>query len=519
MSNSTIQNKIVASHDVIIIGSGFSGIGAGIRLTQEGINDFIILEKHKNLGGTWRDNNYPGCECDVPSALYSYSFAQNKNWSKVFAGQEEILSYTEKTARDFGIMPFLRFGINVQNIVWQEEQQIWLVYTEQGTYQANKVISCVGYLHEPILPKLNGLESFNGEVFHSSRWNHELDLTGKRVAVIGTGASAIQFIPEIQPKVKELVAFQRTPQWILPKPDIKVNKLVRGLFHLPFSLNLFRKTLYVGMETFGLGFRHPKILKRLQGLAKWHINRHIKDETLKKKITPDYTMGCKRVLLSNHYYKAIAKENVEVIASGVESISGNTITASNGEQCEADVIILGTGFHVSDVPIAKHVQGKSGKTMDEIWQGSPEAYRGTTITDFPNFFLVLGPNLAIGHNSAFIIIEAQLDYVVGALIEMRDKKVTRLEVNSQAQKNYNVEVQRDLQSTVWNTGGCSSYYIDENGKNSIGFPWSTLKLRKMLAKFDSQAYHVETQSQLDSNNDIETAAEKNSVAKSETENA
>jgi len=506
------QLAIVASHDVIIIGSGFSGIGAGIRLTREGINDFIILEKHQNLGGTWRDNTYPGCECDVPSALYSYSFAQNKNWSKVFAGQEEILNYTENTARDFGIMPYLRFGIHVQNIVWQENEQIWLVHTEQGIYQANKVISCVGYLHEPIMPKLPGLESFDGAVFHSSRWDHDLDLAGKRVAVIGTGASAIQFIPEIQPKVKELVAFQRTPQWILPKPDIKVNKLVRKLFHLPFILNLFRKTLYLGMETFGLGFRKPAILKRLQGVAKWHINRHIKDEVLKEKITPDYTMGCKRVLLSNHYYKALAQDNVTVVASGVDKIEGNTIIASNGEQYDADVIILGTGFHVSDVPIAKHVQGKSGKTMDEIWQGSPEAYRGTTITDFPNFFLVLGPNLAIGHNSAFIIIEAQLDYVMGALTEMRDKNLSRLEVNSQAQKLYNKKVQKDLQTTVWNTGGCSSYYIDENGKNSIGFPWSTLKLRKMLAKFDSQAYQVKTQSDFD-----QQQAEKNTLMMKESE--
>lgn len=236
------------------------------------------------------------------------------------------------------------------------------------------------------------------------------------------------------------------------------------------------------MEIFGLGFRKPAILKRMQVIAKWHINRHIKDKELKQKITPDYTMGCKRVLLSNHYYKALAKDNIDVIAS-------------NGEQYDADVIILATGFHVSDVPIAKNVQGKSGKTMDEIWQGSLEAYRGTTITDFPNFFLVLGPNLAIGHNSAFIIIEAQLDYLVSALIAMRDKKATYLEVNSQAQKLYNEKVQQDLQTTVWNTGGCSSYYIDENGKNSIGFPWSTLKLRKMLANFDSQAYRLDKKSE------------------------
>ena len=497
-------NNLVAQHDVIIIGSGFSGIGAGIRLTQEGINDFIILEKHPNPGGTWRDNTYPGCECDVPSALYSYSFAQNKHWSKVFAGQEEILQYTEKTAHDFGVLPFLRFGIHVNTIAWQETQQHWLIFTEQGIYQANKVISCVGYLHEPILPKLPGLENFNGEVFHSSHWQHDLDLTGKRVAVIGTGASAIQFIPQIQPQVKQLIAFQRTPQWILPKPDIKFNALARGYFKLPFTLTLFRKTLYLAMEAFGLGFRKPAMLKRLQKLATWHINRYIKDEDLKKKVMPDYTLGCKRILLSNHYYKALTKDNVEVIASGVDSISGNTVIASNGEQRDVDVIILGTGFHVSDVPIAKHVRGKSGKTMDEIWQGSPEAYRGTTITDFPNFFLVLGPNLAIGHNSAFIIIEAQLKYVMSALVEMRDNKLATVEVNSQAQQHYNEKIQNDLQNTVWNTGGCSSYYIDNNGKNSIGFPWSTFKLRKLLAQFDRSSYHITTQANVEKLRHVES---------------
>ena len=485
------KDRLLAHHDVIIIGSGFSGIGAGMRLVQEGIQDFLILEKHESLGGTWRDNTYPGCECDVPSALYSYSFAQNKDWSKIFAGQEEILAYTQNTAQKFGILPFVNFGISVQNIEWQEAEQVWLVFTDKGRYQANKVISCVGYLHEPIMPKIPGLAHFEGEVFHSSRWDHTVDLTDKRIAVIGTGASAIQFIPKIQPLAKELIAFQRTPQWILPKPDISINTFFRGVFHLPFTLNFFRKSLYLAMEIFGLGFRHPRLLKRLQGLAKWHINRNIKDDKLKKKITPDYTMGCKRVLLSNHYYQALAQDNVEVIASGVEKIEGNTIIASNGERCEADVIILGTGFHVADVPIAKHVKGNSGKTMDEIWQGSPEAYRGTTITDFPNFFLILGPNLAIGHNSAFIIIEAQLNYVMDALTEMRNNNISRLEVSSQAQQAYNEKVQKDLQSTVWNTGGCTSYYIDENGKNSIGFPWSTLRLRKMLARFDEQAYTLD----------------------------
>ena len=248
---------------------------------------------------------------------------------------------------------------------------------------------------------------------------------------------------------------------------------------------------YTELEAFGIGFRKPSILKRLQSLAKLHINSRIKDPTLRAKLTPDYTLGCKRVLLSNDYYPALAKDNVDVHASGVTAVEGSSLIAADGSRCEADVIILGTGFHVSDVPIAKRVRGASGKTMNEIWQGSPEAYRGTTLSDFPNFFLVLGPNLAIGHNSAFIVIEAQLDYIMGALKEMRKNHTQRLEVSHIAQQKYNDTVQQALQSTVWNTGGCSSYYIDQNGKNSIGFPWSTITLKKLLAKFDAKAYSQE----------------------------
>jgi len=484
------MTQLIKTLDTIIIGSGVSGIGAAIRLTEQGMNDFLILEKHQDLGGTWRDNTYPGCECDVPSALYSYSFEQNPDWSRLFAGHDEILDYVRHTARKHGILPYIKYGINVQQTRWNETENLWYVQTNAGLYKAAKVISCVGYLHEPIIPKLPGIEGFNGEVFHSSRWQHDLDLTGKRVAVIGTGASAIQFIPQIQPQVKELVAFQRTPQWILPKPNLRMNKLVRSFFKLPFTLNVFRGLLYTGMEMFGIGFRHPVLLKQMQRLAKAHINKHIKDSELREKVTPDYTMGCKRVLLSNNYYPAIAQKNVEVLATGVKEIRGNTVVGSNGEEREVDVIILGTGFHVSDVPVAKQVVGKKGLTLDQIWKGSPQAYRGTTIHDFPNFFLVLGPNLAIGHNSAFIVIESQLNYVMSALKEMQQRGITRLEVNSRVQREYNEQVQKDLQTTVWNTGGCSSYYLDQNGKNSIGFPWSTFKMRSLLKQFDSASYQL-----------------------------
>jgi cyclohexanone monooxygenase len=358
---------------------------------------------------------------------------------------------------------------------------------------AGKIISCVGYLHEPILPDLAGLAEFDGPVFHSSRWDHDCDLRGKRVAVIGTGASAIQFVPEIQPLASELVLFQRTPQWILPKPDHALSGLERGLFSLRPVLAAWRKMLYGGFEAFGIGFRQTAVLKVIERLARWHLKRTVADPQLRAALTPDYTLGCKRILMSNNYYPAVNQPNVEVLPTGVREIRGNTVVGTDGSERDVDVIILGTGFHVSDVPVAKHVRDADGKSLDDHWRGSPEAYRGTTIKGFPNFFLILGPNLAIGHNSAFIVIEAQLDYVMAALRAMRERALSSIEVKASVQARYNARVQKDLQATVWNTGGCSSYYIDANGKNSIGFPWSTFEMRRLLSSFELSDYAVQSQ--------------------------
>lgn len=474
--------------DTLIIGAGISGIGAAIKLMEQGIYDFQIVEKHPEVGGTWRDNTYPGCECDVPSALYSYSFEPNPNWSRVFAGQAEIQDYVKRTASKYKVAPRIHFNTSVEQLRWQAKDKHWQVDTTQGRYLANKVISCTGYLHEPIIPNIPGMESFNGELFHSSRWNHDCDLSGKRVAVIGTGASAIQFIPKIQPQAGKLHVFQRTPQWILPKANFSISALGQALLKAPLSHTGFRGLLYSQMEAFGLGFRHPNILKQVQKVAERHIHSKIKDPELRAKLTPDYTLGCKRVLLSNDYYPALAQDNVDVYNTGVARIEGNTIIGQDGSRCEADIIILGTGFHVSDVSHSNNVIGASGKSLADIWQGSPEAYRGTTISDFPNFFLVLGPNLAIGHNSAFIVIEAQLKYIMGAIREMRDRQIEHMEVTGEAQRKYNEHIQEALQNTVWNTGGCSSYYLDANGKNSIGFPWGTLKMKELLNRFDVESY-------------------------------
>lgn len=476
--------------DIVIIGAGVSGIGAAVRLLQQGFTDFVILEKYDDLGGTWRDNTYPGCACDVPSALYSYSFAQKPDWSRAFAGQAEILDYVHNTARQQGVKPFIRYGVTVEDSRWSEQQQQWQLQTAQGTIVANKLISAVGYLHEPIMPALPGLKDFPGEVFHSSRWNHNCDLTGKRVAVIGTGASAIQFIPEIQPQVHTLSVFQRTPQWILPKPDHRIPAIERAFFNLPLTLNSWRKILYGALEIFGVGFRRPGLLKVVQKLAERHLQRKVKDAELRAKLTPDYTLGCKRVLLSNNYYPAMSKLNVNLHATGVAEIRDNRVVGQDGSEAEADVIILGTGFHVSDVPIAGHVFGRDGRSLDQVWGGSPEAYRGTCVHNFPNFFLILGPNLAIGNNSAFVVIEAQLNYILGALQTMRRNQLQTLEVKATVQQDYNQLVQAGLQTTVWNTGGCSSYYLDKNGKNSIGFPWSSNRMQALLKHFDPASYQT-----------------------------
>lgn len=476
--------------DVLVIGAGISGIGAAIRLREQGVDNFAVLEKADNLGGTWRDNTYPGCACDVPSALYSYSFAQKPDWSRLFAGQQEILHYVRDTAARHDVQRYIRFGEELEEAAWDDTHSEWRVRTVRGEYRARVVISCTGYLHEPIMPDLPGLADFPGKVFHSSRWDHDHDLRGERVAVIGTGASAIQFVPEIQPQVAQLKVYQRTPQWILPKPDSTLNAVQTGLLGLPGIKQLLRGLLYTGFETFGIGFRKPAMLKQVERLARAHLRMAIKDPALREKVTPDYTLGCKRVLLSNNYYPALAQPNVEVFATGVREIRGNVIVADDGSERAVDTIILGTGFHVTDQPIAQRVRGVGGDTLAGLWAGSPEAYRGTTIHGFPNLFLVLGPNLAIGHNSAFIVIESQIRYAMSALAAMREHRLARVEVRAAAQQKYNARVQAALAGTVWNTGGCSSYYIDANGKNSTGFPWSTVTMRRLLSQFDLESYDV-----------------------------
>ena len=491
----TVQNNVNPQspqpYEVVIVGAGISGIGAAIRLLKDGFENFVILEKADDLGGTWRDNTYPGCECDVPSALYSYSFAQNPDWSVAFAGQAEILEYIRRTASEYNVEQYIRFNQPVERAKWDERAGLWNLDSAGSQCQARKVITCSGYLHEPVVPNVPGLDEFSGELFHSARWNHDYDLRGKRVAVIGTGASAIQFIPAIQPQVAQMHVFQRSPQWVLPKPNHPVPEVEKMLLRRKPILSTWRKMLFGGFESFGVGFRRPALLRHVQKVANAHLKVAIKDKDLREKLTPDYTLGCKRVLMSNQYYPALTQSNVELHAAGVKAIRGNVVIGTDGSEAEVDCIILGTGFSVTEQPITARVFDHEGRSLREHWSARMEAYKGTTIKGFPNAFMVLGPNLGIGHNSAFIVIEAQLDYIMSALNAMRAENLRRIEVKSSAQASYNQKVQQALQSTVWNTGGCSSYYLDKQGFNSIGFPWSTLRMQKLLKTFDASNYHLQ----------------------------
>ena len=482
-------------YDTLIVGAGISGIGLGIRLKEAGFDNFVILEKAADLGGTWRDNTYPGCACDVPSALYSYSFAQKPDWTRAFAGQAEILDYVRDTAERYDIPASIRFNQAVERAQWRESQNLWEVQTADQLYLARTVVACSGYLHEPIIPAIPGLENFAGKLFHSSRWDHDHDLTGERVAVVGTGASAIQFVPEIQPKTQHLTLFQRTPQWVLPKPDHSIPKIEENFFRLPFTLSAWRKMLYGGFETFGICFRRPTLLRQIQKLGLAHLKVAIKDATLRAKLTPDYTLGCKRVLMSNNYYPTLNQPNVDVFHTGLKEVRGKTLVGQDGSECEVDTVILGTGFFVTEPPIANHIFNDAGQSLSQMWEDGMQAYRGTTINGLPNAFMVLGPNLGIGHNSAFIVIEAQINYIVSTLKTMREQQLDRIEVKAEVQQQYNRKVQKDLQGTVWNTGGCSSYYLDKNGLNSVGFPWSTLEMQRLLKTFDADNYTLTPASQ------------------------
>jgi cation diffusion facilitator CzcD-associated flavoprotein CzcO len=474
-----------------ILGTGFAGLGMAIRLRQQGEDDFVVLERAADVGGTWRDNTYPGCQCDIPSALYSFSFAPNPNWTRLFPLQSEIWDYLRDCADRYGVRQKIRFNTEVQGAEWDEALGFWRVQTSTGELTARVLVSGQGGLSEPSLPDIPGLESFKGTMFHSARWDHDHDLTGKRVAVIGTGASSIQFIPKIQPQVGALTLFQRTPPWIMPHPDRAIRPREKWLFrHLPFTQKLLRAGVYAFFESRVLPFtKKPDLMKVGEKIALKHMREQIPgDAELRTKLTPGYRMGCKRILMSNTYYKALAQPNADVVTDAIAEVREHAIVTADGTEHEVDTIILGTGFFVADMPFAQWVRGREGRTMADVFAGSPQGYLGTTVSGFPNLFLLTGPNTGLGHNSIVYILESQFRYVLDALRTMRARGAGVVEVRPEAQERFNAAVQKQMKGTVWTTGGCSSWYIDSNGLNTTLWPGWTWDYRRRTRRFDPAPY-------------------------------
>jgi cation diffusion facilitator CzcD-associated flavoprotein CzcO len=478
---------------VAVIGSGFAGLGMAIRLKQAGIADFVVLERGDEVGGTWRDNSYPGAACDVPSRLYSFSFAPNPDWTRSFSPQPEILDYLRDCAERFGVRDHVRFGCGLEHATWEEDGQRWRLQTADGELTASVLISAAGALSQPRLPDIGGIDRFAGTVFHSAAWNHDHDVTGERVAVIGTGASAIQIVPELVPKAASLDVYQRTPAWIVPRTDRAFTRLERFLYRrVPALERLARAAIYWAREGYVVGFtRKVGLMGVPEKIARRHLASQVPDRELRRKLTPGYTIGCKRILISNDFYPALSRPNADVVTSPIAEVREHSIVTADGEEREVDTIVLATGFQVTPPPIADAISGREGRTLAETWADSGmQAHRGTAIAGFPNLFMLVGPNTGLGHTSMVYVIEAQIAYVMDALRTLQRDGIAVVEPRAEAQQRFNARVQKDLKGTVWQTGGCASWYLDAHGNNTTLWPDFTFRFKRLTQRFDRHNYEL-----------------------------
>ena len=457
--------------EVAIVGTGFAGLGMAINLRKAGKESFVVLERANEVGGTWRENHYPGCACDIPSHLYSFSFEPNPNWTRMFAPQREILEYLKRCADKYDVRNKIRFGSEVERATWDEAGAFWRLQTKTGTVTARHVVFGIGALSRPATPQLPGIENFRGKTFHSANWDHRYDLTGKTVAVIGTGASAIQFVPMIADQVRKLYVFQRTAPWVLPHPDRATTGWERLLFNaLPITQRLFRYLIYWLNEARALGFTvDPRIMQLVKMIGRKNIERQIKDPVLRKRVTPTYTPGCKRILMSNTYYRALARPNVELVTDPIHEV---TETGIDGRQLDA--IIYGTGFRVNELLTPMEVIGRGGADLNETWKNRISAYLGTTVAGFPNFYMLMGPNTGLGHNSMVFMIESQIRYTLRCMAEAEKNGARAVEVRPEAQSAFVAGIDPRLQKAVW-ASGCHSWYLDDKGQNATLWPGFTFE--------------------------------------------
>lgn len=479
---------------VAVIGTGFSGLGMAIKLKQSGEDDFVVLEAADDLGGTWRDNHYPGCACDVQSHLYSFSFEPNPDWSRMFAPQGEIWAYLRHCAEKYGVTPHIRYNSEVAGAEWDESAGLWHVRTTTGDrYSAQALVSGIGGLSRPAYPDIPGRETFTGKAFHSQQWGHDVDLAGKRVAVIGTGASAIQFLPQIAPEVAQLHLFQRTPPWVVPKPDRAITWAEKQLFkRLPAAQLALRNALYWQLESRALAFVvDTRLMAFAEREARAHLRKQVADRALRKRLTPDYTIGCKRVLISDDYYPALARDNIEVVSDSIREIRQNSVVSDDGRQREVDAIIYGTGFAATDPLGPLAIRGRGGADLRQTLQATgTEAYLGTSVAGFPNLFMITGPNTGLGHNSMVFMIESQVAFIMDALKTMARRKLRSVDVTQQAQDEFNNWLHSHSKNAIWSTGGCKSWYLDEAGKNVTLWPGFTWDYRRRTRKFPVAAYEL-----------------------------
>jgi cation diffusion facilitator CzcD-associated flavoprotein CzcO len=487
---SSVETGAPPEHvEVAIVGAGFGGLCLGIKLLEEGNRDFVILEQGEEVGGTWRDNQYPGAECDVQSHLYSYSFAGKPDWSQRYAGWSEIQQYILDTTRRYGLRPFIRFRTAVCGAHFDAAVGRWTVNLQSGrTLSARHFVLATGPLHRPQLPQIPGLERFRGKVFHSARWDHGYDLKGKRVASIGTGGSAIQYCPEIAPDVQQLYVYQRTAAWVIPRDTRCYSEGAKRRFaRFDRWRRLHRARLYWTNESRVWPIFHTGLSPLFEGYAKLFMRRQVRDPELRRRLTPDYRIGCKRVLVSNAWFPMFDRANVELVTDGIREVTERGIVTTDGVEREVDCIILGTGFvvdpriYLRDFPVT----GLSGRVLTDDWQGGAEAYYGISVAGYPNLYQLVGPNTALGHNSIIFMIEAQVHYVLQCLRELRQRGADYLDVDAGEQRRFNERVQRALDGTVWSSG-CKSWYQSADGRNFTIWPWSTwrywLETRKVRAE-------------------------------------
>jgi cation diffusion facilitator CzcD-associated flavoprotein CzcO len=490
-------------HRVVIVGAGFGGIALALRLRNEGVDDLVVLERESDLGGTWFVNTYPGCQCDVPSLLYSLSTDPSAEWSRTFALQEEIEEYLRTVADRHDLKRLIRFDTTMTGADWDPDAHRWAITTSatgtgtptttssstSGHLTADVLIVATGPLSEPSLPDIPGLDTFEGALFHSARWDHDHDLSGERVAVVGTGASAVQFVPEIQPEVAHLTVFQRTAPWVVPRPDRPFTDRERRRYRRSTrAARLARARIYWSRELLVLMFaKYPGLSTLAARPALRHLADQVPDPALRARLTPDYALGCKRVLPSNEYLPALGQPNVEVVTDRIARVGPHGVTTEDGTEHPVDTIILGTGFAATDPPVAGLIRAADGRTMRQHWNGSAAAYLGTAVAGFPNLFLVIGPNTGLGHSSMVFMIESQANYVADALKTMAARNLAAVEVTPGAVGRYNEGVQAGLARSVWNSG-CRSWYLDARGRNTTIWPDFTWRFRQRTRRFDPEAY-------------------------------